>query len=226
MKENRVRVGQESRTEFYSSLIRSYKDLGPFQALQAFDDLRSVGDDDGDQRVRVDPPMGLVDEGRQVDISHSFGEAGVVVDWQVVDDKAGVSIHEGRGCFELPGLALDERAACVVQLGLTGGATPYQGRDVIVNVIERLGDPIALKRPTDRKRARAFPAIEVTPNSVRESSFLPQLGIEPRGELTSQNLVQDHDVFVERIISRQAEMAHANNGLSRARPVKQDDPRM
>ena len=83
-----------------------------------------------------------------------LGEGRVVVGGQPVDEQAGVAADQGRGGLELPRLALDQRPAGVVQLGLRW-AVGRRGRlDLVADVLERLGQPVGLQRGGDRERAR------------------------------------------------------------------------
>ena len=56
----------------------------------------------------------------EVDGGQPVGEPGLVIDRQAMDHQVGEAVHQGRGCLEVAGLSLDECAAGVVELDLTG----------------------------------------------------------------------------------------------------------
>ena len=60
----------------------------------------------------------------EIDPGQSVREGAVVIRRQGVDEEIGVAIDQCRRRLELPGLALDQGAAGVVELGLAGGPAP------------------------------------------------------------------------------------------------------
>ena len=60
----------------------------------------------------------------EVDLREPLREGGVMIDGQVVDEEAGVTVDQSGGGLELPGLAFDQGPAGVVELGLLGGRPP------------------------------------------------------------------------------------------------------
>ncbi len=115
----------------------------------------------------------------------------LVIDRQAMNHQAGAAVHQGRRRLEVAGLPSNESAAGIIQLDLTGGPAAGQGLQLVVDVVECKGEPIGLDGRGDGKRARLAAAIEMTAYAVSEASLLAQLRIEPRGELTAQDLVQD-----------------------------------
>ena len=80
----------------------------------------------------------------------------------------------------MAGLALDQGAAGVVELGVGRRAIVEQGQDLAAEVVERLGQAVGLERGGDRERAGASAGVEVAADAVGEALLLAKLGVEPR----------------------------------------------
>src|SRR5208337_4850459 len=94
--------------------------LCPFEALQGFRCVGGVSDNHGNQGVRVDLPVQGGVQGIEIDPGETVRKVAVMVWRQAVGEEIGVPVHQGPGGLELAGLALDEGAPRVVQLGLGG----------------------------------------------------------------------------------------------------------
>ena len=94
--------------------------LGPVEVLEGLRCIVGVGDHHCNQGVRVDLPVQDGVQGNQIDPGEPFGKVDVMVWRQAVDEEIGVPVDQGGGGLELAGLALDEGAPRVVQLGFRG----------------------------------------------------------------------------------------------------------
>src|SRR5271157_438239 len=94
--------------------------LGPVEAFEGFRRVGGVSDNHSNQGVRVDLPVQGGVQGIEIDPGETVGKVDVMVWRQAVDEEIGVPVHQGPGGLELAGLALDEGAPRVVQLGLGG----------------------------------------------------------------------------------------------------------
>ena len=89
---------------------------------------RGVGDHHGHHAAGIDVRLRAGDSASRSISAEAFGKVGVVIRRQTVNDQAGVSVHEGTGGLELARLALDQRAAGVVELGLARGPAAGESR--------------------------------------------------------------------------------------------------
>ncbi len=95
----------------------------------------------------------------------------------------------------------------------------------MIDLVERLGDPIRLHRSPDRERAGAAAAVELTADAVGKPAFFPQLGVEPGRELAAQDLIQEQGRLERRISPGQPGVADPNNGLSGSGPIEKQQAR-
>ena len=149
---------------------------------------------------------------------------GVVVGRQAVEEEARVAGDQRRGGLEVPGLALDQGAAGVVEFGGRRRAVADQRLDLAAEVVERLGQPVGLEAAAIDERPRAAAAVEMAPDAVGEPFLLAELGIEPRRELAAEDLVQDQHVGVIGVEPRHADVADPHHRLGRAGAVEQQEP--
>ena len=78
-----------------------------------------------------------------------------MIDGQVVDEEAGVTVDQSGGGLKLAGLAFDQGTAGIIELSLTGRPVAEKREQLAVNVIEGLGELVRLKRGRDRERSPA-----------------------------------------------------------------------
>ena len=67
------------------------------------------------------------------------------------------------------------------------------------------------------------PTIERAANPVGDPAFFAQLFVEPGGELTSQDQVQDQDVLVGRVGPGESQMTGPHDRLGSAGPVEEEE---
>src|SRR5208337_4878647 len=148
--------------------------LGPFEALERFRCVGGVSDNHGNQGVRVDLPVQSVVQGIEIDPGETVGKVDVMVWRQAVDEEIGVPVHQGPGGLELVGLALDQGAPRVVQLGLGGWPAAAQCQELAVDIIQSVGKLVGLDGRGDRERAAAQATVEVAEHPVCVSSLLAE----------------------------------------------------
>ncbi|MGO9289397.1 MAG: hypothetical protein ACLQIJ_11685, partial [Polyangia bacterium] len=120
LRENRRSALVLERSQRGGNSILDDLQLCPFEALERFRRVGGVGDNHGNQGVQVDLPVQGGVQGIEIDPGETVGKVDVVVWRQAVDEEVGVPVHQGAGGLELAGLALDQGAPRVVQLGLGG----------------------------------------------------------------------------------------------------------
>ena len=109
----------------------------------------------------MDLPVQGVVQGSKIDPGETVGKVDVMIWSQTVDEEIGVLVHQGPGGLELAGLALDEGAPRVVQLGLGGWSAAEQCQELVVDIIQSVGELVRLDGRGDRERAAAQSTVEV-----------------------------------------------------------------
>jgi hypothetical protein len=142
----------------------------------------------------MDLGLSRADERIPIDVMEPVREPGLVIGGQAMDQEIRVPIHERRRRLEVPRLSLAERAACVLQLILGRRAACDARTELEADVVECLGEPVALDGRADREGPRAPAALEVAPCAVREPTLLAQFGVETGCELPPEDLVEDQDL--------------------------------
>ena len=170
---------KETRLRISSHSILHDLHLCPFQAPQCRGDFGRVGDDHGDQGVGVNLAMRAGDQGAQVDRRQPVGERAVMIGGQSVDIEVGVAVDEGGGRVELSSLAFDQGPASVIQLGLGRRPAANQSHQLMVDVVEGVGELVRLQRGGDRERALTQAGVEVAANAVGVALLLAELLVEP-----------------------------------------------
>ena len=104
-----------------------------------------------------------------------------------------------------------------------GRAAGQERRDLVADVLDRLGEPVALDGRPDRERPGGPPALELAADAVGESPLLAELLVEPGRELPAEDLVEEQQVVEGGVEPSDPAMAGPDHGLRGAGPVEQQD---
>src|SRR5262249_26451458 len=70
---------------------------------------------------------------------------------------------------------------------------------LVADIVDRLGQPIALQRGADGEWAGGPATVELAAHAVGEAPLLPELLVQSRGELPAEDLVEDEQVIEGRV---------------------------